>query len=480
MSANILPDDILRGIFAFCLSSYRCPFNCHGYWLPLKHTTEWQRLVHVCQRWRQIIYGSPRYFDLHLYCSVETHFRKSLSRWPEFPITIDYIISWEEDNVIAALEHPDRVHRVNLIISYLDAGERDVLELMEVPFPALTYLNLTGPGEENDGALDLPDQFLGGSAPCLEHLCLAEISFPALPKLLLSARGLVTLELENNTAIGYKYISPAAIVGGLAGLIRLKTLCIKFPFPDPDAELEEGRHSDPPMHAVLPALTEFVFRGGNEYLEDLMAQIDTPRLEGIEIEYFTPEIEIRQLYQFLGRIANLEFDLFKRAQVTFDPYDVSIKLELDRPQGEYNQIRFSLTVKTSYHENYRVQCIVRVLGQLVAMLSNVDHLSVNHLSVSKQFWRGRDDIMKTLEWLPLLRLFPAVEVLHVFGRLAGHLATVLEDIAEERVTEVLPALHSLWLGDDDGLVVSTERFLSLRQLSGRPINVVNTEDKFVE
>ena len=55
---------------------------------------------------------------------------------------------------------------------------------------------------------------------------------------------------------------------------------------------------------------------------------------------------------------------------------------------------------------------------------------------------------------------------------------MLEDTAEEKVTEVLPALHSLWLGDGDGLVASTERFLSLRQLSGRTITVVDTQDKF--
>ena len=83
------------------------------------------------------------------------------------------------------------------------------------------------------------------------------------------------------------------------------------------------------MHAVLPALTEFAFGGESEYLEDLMAHIDTPRLEDIEVEYFTEEIETRQLYQLLGRISHLDFTQFKRAQVIYGECYATV--QLDRP-----------------------------------------------------------------------------------------------------------------------------------------------------
>jgi hypothetical protein len=33
--------------------------------------------------------------------------------------------------------------------------------------------------------------------------------------------------------------------------------------------------------ALLPALTDFTFGGSSEYLEDLVAQIDAPRLLGV-------------------------------------------------------------------------------------------------------------------------------------------------------------------------------------------------------
>jgi hypothetical protein len=115
VTVNILPDDIFREIFAFCIPGRD--------WNPIGHMKEWQRLVQVCKRWQQIIYGSPRYLDLHLHCSYETPFKKNLSRWPEFPLTVDYLIDPygdgddNDNDLIAALEQPDRVHHVNLRIT---------------------------------------------------------------------------------------------------------------------------------------------------------------------------------------------------------------------------------------------------------------------------------------------------------------------------------------------------------------------------
>ena len=122
--------------------------------------------------------------------------------------------------------------------------------------------------------------------------------------------------------------------------------------------------------------------------------------------------------------------------------------------------------------------MTRVLDQLVAMLSNVDNLSVNAPRIQVPNWPRRDATLEDVEWLTLLRLFPAAEALHVSKGFAVQFASTLEDIAEEKVTGVLPVLHLLWLGDGDEVVGSPQRFLSLRQLAGRPVTVVNTQDEF--
>ncbi|KAH9020970.1 hypothetical protein EDB84DRAFT_1621471 [Lactarius hengduanensis] len=437
---NILPDDIFREIFSICLSD---PDE-----YPNDPMWEWQRLVRVCQRWRQIIYGSPRYFDLHLCCTNGTPSREALSLWPEFPLIVQYYIAEDDDDLNAALEHPDRVRRIDLSIASEEVVE--AIKAMEVPFPVLTHLELTGHEEEDrpKDMLYLSDEFLGGSAPCLQHLSL-EAAFMNLPKLLLSTRDLVSLRVENFPPWGY--ISPEEIVGGLAGLTRLRTLSIKFAFP--------YEQWDSPMHpqpcAVLPALTEFEFRGDSKYLDELMAQIDTPRVEDVRIEYFELDVQAPQFSEFIKR------SQFRHARVDFSTDDPEIKL--DRPRGECHQAHFSLIIPGS---GFQESTAPDVLGQLVPMLSNVAHLSVLG-----------DDSMDDV--LPLLRLFPVVRAMDVDRKAAGYIAEALEDIAEDMVTEVLPALELLLLdGDDNKLLV--EGFLSLRRLSGRPVTFVNTQDEFVE
>ena len=456
---------------------------------------EWQALVQVCRRWQQIIYGSPTYLDLHLHCSDGVPFRKNLNRWPEFPLTLDYTIHDDGESpgdvfdLIDALEQPDRVHRIDLtLVTSVWTSEskvEEVLEVMTVPFPALTHLDLRGPdpdpyfGDKYVFHVDLPDDFLGQSAPCLQHIFFHEICFQGLPKLLLSTRGLVFLQLEDIPS-DYTSLSPEAMAGGLTGLTRLKTLSIQFRYSlYPDYELEKGKRPELPVRGVLPALTEFVFRGDSKFLEELVARIDMPRVEDIKITYFlreseSPELEVRQLSEFIGRTANIELAPFRRAQVGLYASDSLVKLE--RPQGECHQIRFLLDFQSSGSGiewepdlDFLVLCM-GVLSQFTPLLSNVGHLS---------FDGQLEELDDYSDLLPLLHLFPTVEELRVSGELSEHIATALENTAEERVIQVMPALHSLWLCNGDKSVPSIERFLSLRQLSGRPVTVGNTPDEVV-
>jgi hypothetical protein len=100
----------------------------------------------------------------------------------------------------------------------------EVLAAMQQPFPALTDLAIWC---RNDGLLEdemrpvVPESFLGGSAPRLQHLELNRVPFPGLPKLLLSATGLVTLSIWGIPHSGY--ISPEAMVRCLSTLTRLES-----------------------------------------------------------------------------------------------------------------------------------------------------------------------------------------------------------------------------------------------------------------
>jgi hypothetical protein len=151
--------------------------------------------------------------------------------------------------------------------------------------------------------------------------------------------------------------------------------------------------------------------------------------------------------------------------------------------------------------------MAHVLSQLdtIMILSNVDLLSVRLIP---EPIGPQDDGLDRAEWLELLRLFPAVETMFVYRAMTGYIASALDEIAEGVVTEVLPALHLLFLENDgdgrDGSendhddasdnddeydsyyqyyekpLGSTERFLSLRKLSGHPVTIVKSEDELVE
>jgi hypothetical protein len=466
---NTLTDDIFLEMFYFCVPD---PYEED----PVDHVSVWQGLVHVCRRWRQIIFASPRYLDLHLFCSSGMFFKENLSLWPEFSIYVECCSPEDEDDLLAALEHPDRVRYVELYMERRSMVEK-VLGMLQVPFPVLTYLDISGSERE---VLDLPDRLLGAAAPGLQDLCLGSISFPALPTLLLSTRDLVSLRLRSIPPTGY--ISPEAMAGSLVVLTKLRTLHIEFPNPiDSEPLCQQPRYlpMDPPVPAVLPALTEFRFNGDSEYLEDLLAQITMPQVEVVNIQYFKPEVEASQLSQFVGRTANLKFAQFRHAQLTFDFHNAYIGLH--GPQVECQQAQFTLTIWDPEF-NFPISSMVNVLGQLVALLSNVGELSIASEHLKN---RTKSDSLRSYvggnEWVPLLRPFTAVETLEVYGGLAAYVSSAFEWYLEDIGMEVLPALQFLCLDDyDDDVGMGTnEGFLSFRERSGHPVTTA-TRDEFNE
>jgi hypothetical protein len=62
-------------------------------------------------------------------------------------------------------------------------------------------------------------------------------------------------------------------------------------------------------------------------LEDFLAQINTPQLNNLRIEYFPDEIEAPQLSQFIDRTASLKLNQFRHAEVTFYPLAIGIQLD---------------------------------------------------------------------------------------------------------------------------------------------------------
>jgi hypothetical protein len=444
MTIDILPDDVLLEIFyLLVVESYALETE---YW--------WHTLVHVCRKWRNVIFGSPHRLNLRLVCSDRTPVREMLDVWPPLPIIVKHDFARSKsggDNIIAALECKDRVCQIRM---KLDLQWENFLDAMQEPFPALTYLILRSDIEI------APVVFMGGSAPRLQYLRLERVPIPGLPKLLLSTTDLVHLDLRRIPHSGY--FSPEAIVVCLPTLQRLEKLYLAFESPRSRPN-RESRRLPPPTRSVLPALIELYFTGATEYLEDLVARIDAPLLDCLEIILFHQLIfDTPQLTQFINRTPTLQ--VHDRAWVDFS--DLYVSVSFPKTSSSYQLSLRILCKQPEWQLSSMAQICTSVFHRC---LTHIKRLYIHERS-SKLVWQ--DDIENS-QWLELLHPFTAVKDLHLSKGFALRIAPYLQELVGGRTTEVLPALQSLLVDKyaSGHFKEAIGKFVAARQLSNRPVVV---------
>ena len=432
----------------------------------------WHTLVHVCRTWRNVVFGSPRRLNLRLHCEASTPVREMLGIWPPLPIQIVTrgIDTWGSDNIIAALEHKDRICR--LLFFKMPSLEMDkVLPALQQPLPALTFLFF-------DSNVETPASFLGGSAPALQSIHVRSIPFLGLPKLLLSATHLQTLDLWNISHSGY--ISPDAMVACLSVLTRLENLHIGFESPRSHPDLQPP--PPPPTRTHLPVLNVLRFEGVVEYLDDLLAQIDIPLLNNLKITFFHRRIlHIPQLTRLLStRISRSpKFNAQCDARLEFNNSDVTVAL----PQTFDGVIELGIAYRPG--SSWELSSVVYLYGSDLppALVPVVERLyiiqSFHSFDLLEYQWRETDQC----QWLRLFRSFIAVKDLYISSELTSRIALALQKFVAalgERVIEVLPALQTLFLEEPlrPGRVQDAiEQFVASRQLSSHPVLVSRWERK---
>ena len=454
----MLNDDVLLAIFNFCVADDGNQSN-----QDTKRAIErWQSLIHVCRRWRSLVFGSPSRLNLRLVCTPRTPVKKRLDVWPSLRLQIQGTIlsTSTVDNILVALGHRDRVFRIDLLVN-LGFQWNAVLAAMQVPFPALTDLLIQS---RDHAAPVIPDTFLGGSAPSLRYLELEYISFPGIPKLLLSATHLVYLYLHHIPNSGY--ISPEAIVTCLSVLTSLDTFSLRFKSSQSRPDRESQR--PPPItRSILPDLTTFCFKGVSEYLEDLVARIDAPRLHNVSITFLHQiHSDTPHLVQFIHRTPRFEEP--NKAIVRFGFNDVvEIRLLSYTSDGDGE-----LIVEISRGEsNQRVSSIGQVCTTCLPPLSAVENLRIYSTDLSVTC---RKYDVENNQWLELLRPFTAVKSLCLSNMFQSGIASALGELVGARTTEILPSLQNVFLGRFEPSRPFQEaigQFIAARQLSGHPITV---------
>ena len=402
-----------------------------------------------------------------------------LDVWPHLPIMIWVIQEpWDSDegtsrvnNVVALLDskHHDRICEITLVIPP-SLWER-IAPATQKPFPELRTLYIrTSPND--DRAPVFSNLFLSRSTPHLRLLGLycIQVPFPAMQELLSSCNNLVGLSLVDIPHSGY--ISPDMVVTCLAALPRLKRLWLGFQSPRsrPDPQ---SRRPPPFTRSVLPALASLEFHGAYEYLEELVAQIDAPRLNNLTIYFFMDLMfDVPQLHRFISHLEKPK--RYNQATVHFSQVNATMTLSPPTSMVDSGHFSFAILCRES---DWLLSSMTQLCRAILPLFPSLERLNVMDDLGTPLHWK---DDMGNTQWLELLDPFVAVKKLYLSREVALRVGRALQELERERVSEVLPSLQYLFLKGLNTLGPIQEaigKFVGARQLSDsdHPVVVDNWE-----
>ena len=399
---------------------------------------------------------------------------KTLDIWPSLPIIVhvddgEICQSPGVTDIVSMLKRYDRVCKV--IIDNVSNLLLEELATVNEPFPALIELELVSiMVDPLAHAPRLSHSSLGGSFPRLRSLTLCGISIRAIGNLLLSTRDLVTLTLGCCPPSGY--ISPEAMVTILSELTKLESFHLSFEIPQ--FPIYGGNRRPPvPTRVVLPALVTFAFDGHSSYLADMVSRIDAP-LDCISLtvnifDRSQLEFDFPLLRDFIWRTKLL--DAPHRADTSFKDHDSMISL-FQRKGGVDFKV-FSLEIPC-YALIPRLLTLAQACSFLSLPFADLEHLSLCKYNSDLLSLRWRNEVQNA-HLMEFIRPFVAVKDLVLEGPVVFSVASALQELVGERVTETLPALQTIFLQGPAPAPEGIGKFIALRELCGRPVVVHQQE-----
>jgi hypothetical protein len=425
----------------------------------------WYKLAHVCQRWRNIIFGSASYLGVSLVCTYGTPVADMLAHSPPLPLIIHYAMKGrhitttnDKQGILFALKQRDRVLRVRL--STLDTSLLEkIIAVMDEEFPILEYLIIEPPSEDNRTMLTFPETL---QAPHLRLLVLRGFALPTGSRLLTTAVGLVTLNLV--MVHPSTHFHPNTLVQWISLMPQLETLAIYFKFSIHSRDVVV-QHTHTPIIApvTLPNLHFFQFHGVSTYLEALVHRITTPRLEKLNIEFFNQlTFSVPCLLEFMNTTENLRFDT---AAFRFSDRRVRVQVSCRGETGYAFCIRVYC-----WHLDWQVSSVAQISNLLGQMFSAVEHLSLEHEFHGRSS-EEHNEVDRT-EWRKLLGPFRNVKTFRIENRLVKDLSLSLKLEGGELPLELLPELQELTYSGSGDTGDAFTSFVDARRNAGCPVTLV--------
>jgi hypothetical protein len=185
-----------------------------------------------------------------------------------------------------------------------------------------------------------------------------------------------------------------------------------------------------------------------------VAQIDAPLLDKFVMTFFQQHIfDTAQLTQFITRTPKLKAHY--EARVAFSYREALVSFS----QTHEGVLESGISCR---QPDLQVSSLAQLCSSSFpgTLIPAVETLHILEDKFPPFHW---PDNIESSQWLELLHPFTAVRVLFIYQKFVPRIAPTLQELVGERVTEVLPALQTLYL--EEAIV----QFVATRELAGHPI-----------
>ena len=413
--------------------------------------------MHTCHKWRRIAFASQEALHLWLFCTHGTPVQKTLHFWPALPIVVEYGGSptlhppalEDEDNVIAALKRSDRVISISLTVT---SSLTKKLFAIKKPFSQLQDLVLLS---QDSKPLTLTSPFRVGQR--LRRLHSTGVEIYLQPLCSNFYKNLKDLQLHG--AFWPSNFPPVALKNVLCKMPQLRSLSLHF-----HSTAYYGFHFSSWLYeerAVLPALTRLNYRGSISYLQGILARIDAPCLEDVEITLFDdPVLAHSKLNELIDRM-EMHKSHREAHHLSSDP----TVLMSSRSPGAFMLLKLQSLNKPSLMQ-------ILSMAQIGLDISPVLRNDERYILVITTRPSGRMDSSHSEELVDLLNQSTGEKSFHLD---ANHWINIVHTSQPSRHENVLPATEKLYLPQPGPRhVFLREGVVSVmvsRRLSGHPIEV---------
>ena len=471
---DLLDDDSLLIILSFCRPVILD--DNEVYFHQILDGGEWNRerwwygLIQVCRRWRYLVLDSAFHLQVSLVCARGTPVAEMLAHSPPVPLIIDHIddeyralTSEDEEGIILALQHRDRVRRIRIRKS-LSILQKLVIAL-DGEFPILEYLTIgdrrfSRPLPKYTTNLDIPETF---RAPHLHHFLIDNFAVSIESPTLTTMGNLVTLWLVSIPSSAYFH--PNVLLQRLSLLPQLETLGIGFNCYNSSREKQLLR--TPTMTQVTLSNLHWLFYDGTTtYLEALLPWLTIPLLERLHVHFFNRMMYyIPRLRQVMGTARNLQL---KAATVYFrkDYLHVSVNPQMG---ARFYTLFIGLGGRQL---DWQVVSAAQVFQTLKTVLSAVEDLAFKY---DRPYVSSRSNNQADRShWGELLGSFEKVKTLRVEDELVEQVSLALQPGEGESPTVLFPELQTLSFPRTFVSRATSDAFtlfIDARQKAGRPVTV---------